>query len=137
MAHTRRHKALVIDDDELARRLLRDALAAEGFDVVTAADGTEGVHALLDLLLGLDLLVLDVHLPGLDGEQLLRLVREPGGERDLPIVMVSGDGDPALSRRLAAEGADAVVAKASGTGTVAHAAVQALRRRGRSPLALG
>jgi CheY-like chemotaxis protein len=131
MARTDKHTALVIDDDEVARRIMGDALEAEGFDVLTAADGTEGLSALIDHLLGLDLVVVDLHMPGLGGEELVRLVRGPGGERDLTIVVMSGDRDPALQRRLADAGADAVVAKAGGTATVAHAALAALQRHGR------
>lgn len=132
MTTTDRHTALVIDDDELSRRLVGDALSAQGFDVVTATDGDEGLHTLIDRLLGLDLVVLDVHMPGLDGEQLLRLVRDPGGERDLAIVVMSGDGDPTLRQRLAAAGADAVVQKAGGVAKVTDAAVRAVQRRARA-----
>lgn len=126
---TDRRTALVIDDDAFARRVMGDALAAEGFEVLAAAGGSEGLHALLDRLLELDLLLVDVHMPGMDGEQLLRLVRGPGGERDLTIVMMSGDRDPDLRRRLSDAGADAVVAKIGGTRTIAHTALRVLQRR--------
>ena len=124
--------ALVIDDDALARRMMGDALVAEGFDVFTASDGTEGMHSLLDLLLWLDLVVVDLHMPGLDGEQLLRMVREPGGERDLTIVVMSGFLEPEAHLRLSAAGADAVLPKAGGPATIASVAVLALLRRLRS-----
>src|SRR5512141_695265 len=74
-------RALVVDDDAISRRVLRDALDARGFEVVTAADGLEGIHVLLDVLLDLDVVVTDVVMPHMDGEQFIRTVRGAGGER--------------------------------------------------------
>lgn len=125
----RRRRALVVDDDALARRMMGDALAGQGFEVFAAADGREGIRTLIDVLLDLDLVVVDLHMPGLDGERLIRLVREAGGERDLTIVAMTGDAEPAAARRLAAAGADAVVTKAEGMERIAEAGVRLLLRR--------
>ncbi len=129
-AHRRR--ALVVDDDLLSRRMMGAALAAQGFDVYYAADGMDGLHALIDLLLDLHLLVVDVHMPGLDGEQLVRRVRESGGERELTIVVMSGDSDPIVRQLLGAAGADAILTKSSGMASIAEAAVRTMLRRERS-----
>jgi CheY-like chemotaxis protein len=125
----RRRRALVVDDDLLARRMLGDALAERGFEVFAAADGVDGLRTLTDLLLGLDLLVTDLRMPGLDGEQLLRIVRDAGGEQDLAIVVVSGNADAAAEQRLLAAGADAVLAKGEGTAALANAAEGAVLQR--------
>jgi CheY-like chemotaxis protein len=124
-----RRRALVVDDDLLARRMLGDALAERGFEVFAAADGVDGLRTLTDLLLGLDLLVTDLRMPGLGGEELLRLVRYAGGEQDLAIVVVSGMADADTERRLLAAGADGVLAKSKGAAALANAAERAVLRR--------
>ena len=66
-------KILVVDDSIAIRQLVRRALEAEGFDVITAADGVEGLSWALDD--APDLLVLDVILPGIDGFEVCRRLR--------------------------------------------------------------
>jgi DNA-binding NtrC family response regulator len=70
----RRVKILVIDDDESLRRVLEYNLAQEGYAVLTASGGEQG----LDLLKkeGADLVVTDVRMPGMDGLQVLEGVRK-------------------------------------------------------------
>jgi uncharacterized protein (TIGR02266 family) len=125
----RPRRALIVDDDELSRRMLADALAARGFEVSTAADAESGLHALVDELLTLDLFVTDLVMPGQGGEALIRTIRQAGGESDLAIVAVSGRLDPAAERSLEAAGADAVLDKALGPELVAQAADAALERK--------
>jgi CheY-like chemotaxis protein len=129
---THPRRALVVDHDTRVRRGLGAALLARGFEVFSAADGSDGLRVLIDLLLGLDLLLVDLHAPGLDGERLLRLVRDPGGERDLTIVVMGGELDEAAEARLLAAGADSVARKGGGIPGVAEEAVRALRRRERA-----
>lgn len=64
---------LVVDDEEHIRALLHSTLRFAGYDVLEAADGTSALDAVSAG--GVDLLVLDVGLPGLDGFELLRLLR--------------------------------------------------------------
>ena len=124
---SRRPRALLLDDDPTALRLLGAALSSRGFDVRAARDGEAGLELLLDELLELDVLVIDRDLPGRGGESLLRLVREAGGETDLAVVVVTGDAGAA--RRLLALGADAVVDRAQGPRAVVDAIVAAAPRR--------
>lgn len=125
-----RRRALVVDDDGLARRMMGDALGERGFDVFTAADGQEGLRALIDLLLHLDVFIIDLHMPGLNGEGLIKVVREAGGERDLAILVMSGSVDDAVERRLRGAGADAVLPKSLGMAAIADAAVKIMLSRG-------
>lgn len=130
----RRRRALVVDDDLLARRMLGDALASRGFEVIAAGDGASGLRVLSEELLDLDLLVTDLRMPYFDGERLLRVIREAGGERDLAILVVTSGVDGGLERRLLEAGADAVVEKGgdlSRLGEVARTVV--LRRRVQPP----
>ena len=127
-----RRRALVIDDDSLCRQLAAEELTTQGFEVFSASDGVEGIHSLMDFLLDLDLLLLDLHMPELDGAKLLELVREPGGERDLTIVVMSADEDAAMQQRLAAAGADDVLPKSHGMAGVVDTTVQVMLRREQS-----
>ena len=85
------------------------------------ADGEAGVAALLDELLALDVLVVDLELPGRDGWALLRLIRGAGGEAELPVVVLAAGASPAVRAQLRALGADAVVDRSAGPSGVARA----------------
>jgi CheY-like chemotaxis protein len=124
-----RPRALVVDDDALRRRMVGDALSKTGFEVFTAADGASGLHVLLDHLLELQVLVTDLCMPELSGEELIDVIRGPGGEEDLAIVVNCGSLDEGQERRLLEAGADAVVTKASGLEALSQAAVRAVLRR--------
>jgi CheY-like chemotaxis protein len=125
----RPRRALVVDDDGLVRRMLTDALTARGFEVLTAQDGAEGLRTLAEELLALDLLVTDVRMPGMNGEELVRTIRTAGGEADLAIVAVSARLEPGAEQQLERAGADAVLDKALGPELIAEAADAVLERK--------
>jgi CheY-like chemotaxis protein len=125
----RARRVLVVDDDALVRRMLADALADRGFEVITAADGQDGLRVLAEELLALDLLVTDLQMPNMDGEQFVKMIRRAGGEADLAIVVVSGKMDAGQEPRLEAAGADAVLDKALGPELLAQAADAVLERK--------
>ncbi len=79
-------RVLVVDDDPLLRDLCRQTLARAGFVVVTAANATIALEALEQTIF--DLVIVDLAMPGVDGIQLLELIRL----RDIsvPILIVSG-----------------------------------------------
>ena len=82
---------LVADDDKNTRLLLKAVLEREGYTVTTAVNGEEAL-ALLDRE-HIDLVVLDIMMPKMDGYEFTKLVRE--GEESLPILMVSAKQLPA------------------------------------------
>ncbi|HSF16579.1 MAG TPA: sigma-54 dependent transcriptional regulator [Vicinamibacteria bacterium] len=65
---------LVIDDNRLIRQTFKSHLTSEGFDVDLAADGIEGVDAFKRI--EPDLVILDIHLPGIQGIEVLKQIRE-------------------------------------------------------------
>jgi CheY-like chemotaxis protein len=125
----RNPKALLLDDDATVLRLLGTALEARGFDVRAATEGEGGLALLVDELLDLDVLVVDLELPGRDGYELLNLVRRAGGERDLGIVVLASAPSAAVRAQLLALGADAVVDRRAGTSAAAEAVSAVARRR--------
>jgi len=102
-------RILVCDDDSAVRGLLRRLLVTHGYQVRTVAAGEEALaeveaHAP-------DLLLLDVHMPGMDGFQVCRRVRAmPAGEL-LPVVLVTGVNDTLSRIRGLEAGADEFAGK--------------------------
>lgn len=83
-------KVLLIDDDAELTELLRDYVTNEGFVVDAVADGTAGVSAALSGAYGV--VVLDVMMPGMDGIETLRRIRQSSS---VPVIMLTGRGDDA------------------------------------------
>lgn len=81
-------RVLIADDEEALRRFLRRYLEGLGYEVRTAADGREAMAAIDEL--EPDLLITDLHMPGMDGYELLRALRSAGAA--FPIIAVSGGG---------------------------------------------
>jgi CheY-like chemotaxis protein len=123
-----RRRALVVDDDPFALRLLGDALKERGFDVLTATDGDAGLRRLSDELAPIDLLLTDLRMGGMDGSALVRTVRR-GGEADLVVVVVTGSLDPGIEPQLERDGATAVLDKALGPDIIANAAAALVEKR--------
>jgi signal transduction histidine kinase/DNA-binding response OmpR family regulator len=78
---------LVIDDDAIARELIADHLKAEGFSVVTAAGGVEGLKLAKDLRP--TAITLDVMMPDLDGWSVLSTLRRDAELADIPVIMIT------------------------------------------------
>ncbi len=100
------HRLLLIDDDKELAQLLSDYLTEEGFTLVCCHDGISGLaHAYDD---SIDLILLDVMMPGLNGFEVLKAL---GGKHKTPILMLTAKGDDA-DRILGLElGADDYLAK--------------------------
>jgi hypothetical protein len=81
------HRVLVIDDEETVRDLMRRFLAREGFEVVTARDGAEGLALAREL--SPMLITLDVLMPGLDGWSVLESLKSEPALADIPVVMLT------------------------------------------------
>lgn len=88
-------KILVADDDKNTRRLFTALLQAQGYSVVTAENGEEAL-AMMDKE-HIDLVVLDIMMPKMDGYALTQALRE--GNSSLPILMVSAKQLPADKQR--------------------------------------
>jgi putative two-component system response regulator len=81
-----RKKILVIDDDDGIRKMTQLLVEGLGHDVEPARDGIEG---LAKLRLGVDLVLLDVVMPGLDGFDVCRRIRLDPAGKDVPVIMVT------------------------------------------------
>ena len=99
---------LVVDDLPQNARLLEAVLAPRGHAVVTAASGPEALERLAEG--GLDLVLLDLRMPGMDGFEVCRRLREDPATRFVPVIVVTASGEQEKIRALEA-GADDFAAK--------------------------
>jgi two-component system, NtrC family, nitrogen regulation response regulator NtrX len=82
-------KVLIIDDEKIIRRTLKEIIEYEGFEVEEASDGAQGLE--LALKEKYDIIFCDIKMPKIDGIELLGKMQEKGNE--VPIVMISGHGN--------------------------------------------
>ena len=78
---------LIVDDDEVMRNALKRVMSNEGFNVLSASDGIE-LSKVLEAS-RLDMILLDVNLPWVDGFELCRLIKAHHALKNVPIIMVS------------------------------------------------
>ncbi len=86
------YKILIVDDEPEIRDLLHLYLEKDGYDVIEAADGAQALSALQEESLrseGIDLVILDIMMPGLDGYRVLQNIRE---NSNIPVIMLSAKG---------------------------------------------
>ena len=83
------HRILVVEDDAAILEGLKLALQAEGYEVETAGDGTQGWEKAQNPKLSL--LVLDLMLPGMSGLEIAKRLRDAGSS--MPIIMLTAKGD--------------------------------------------
>ena len=91
MESTQRQNILVVEDNENTRRLLETILRSNGYDVTPAPDAEEGLRILAEA--SIDLVLLDLFLPGADGIQFLRATAEIEPDRQPPVIVVSATED--------------------------------------------
>ncbi len=81
------HRILVVEDNELNLKLVRDVLGYAGYEVVEARTGEQGVELAAECLP--DLVLMDLQLPGIDGIEALRQLRASPLTQDVPVVAVT------------------------------------------------
>ena len=120
---------LVVDDEEHIQRLVRMNLEMEDFRVITASSGTEAIERVRKDLP--DLVLLDVGMPGLDGFETLRLIREIS---EVPVIMLTVRSDEEDIVRGLELGADDYITKPFRTRELSSRIRAVLRRtRGAPP----
>lgn len=85
-ATPRSRRILVVDDDDATRAITQALVRNTGYDVETASDGIE---ALAKIHLGIDLVLLDLVMPGLDGFEVCRRLRKDPINGDIPVIMLT------------------------------------------------
>jgi two-component system, cell cycle response regulator len=102
-------RVLIVDDDEHTRVLLCELCTASGYQVSDASNGTEALQSLKNGLP--DLLLLDINMPDFDGFSLLRQIREKEAWTELPVILLTANGDMDVKIRGMELGADDYITK--------------------------
>ena len=102
-------KALIVEDDPEARKVLSLILKLDGYEISTASGGAEAVQAMMKMTP--DLVLLDVMMPDMDGYQVCGWVRSNPATAAVPVVMLSGKADPESVARGLEVGADEYLSK--------------------------
>ena len=102
----KRQRIMVVDDSREMLKILERLLDLEGFDVVTAEDGSSALSILDEIIP--DLVILDIMMPGLDGYQTLDLLRE---RSSVPVIMLTAKREVASLQKALLLGADDYVTK--------------------------
>ena len=123
-------RILVIDDDREMAELLHQSLAQEGFELSTVQSGEEGIERGRNK--GLELILLDVNLPGMNGFEVLRRLRR---DSNVPVIMLTARGEE-VDRIVGLEiGADDYLPKPFSVRELVARINAILRRAGRERLA--
>jgi DNA-binding response OmpR family regulator len=108
-AQPRGGRILVVDDEPHIRRVLDAMLGMEGFDVVLSSDGSEGLRALASG--GIDLVILDLIMPGANGLEVLAKIRTDPERSEIPVIILTAKGQDADREAALAGGADDFMTK--------------------------
>ncbi len=110
-------RILVVDDSALARKMIIRTLTKMGIkNFEEAIDGKEAMPIIQDSVF--DLIVSDYNMPKVDGHQLLKFIRTESNQRDVPVLMVTTEGDESKLAAIQQEGVSAIVDKPFDINTV-------------------
>lgn len=102
-------KVLIVDDEAGVRRVLTRLLSAEGYEVLEAASGQEGLELLWTH--GADTVLLDVMMPRMDGLEVCRRIRKNSRTAHTPVVFITAAVDRQFRRQARKAGADDFLSK--------------------------
>lgn len=89
--HVKNYKILIVEDELPLLKVLTDKFTAEGFTVIQAKDGSEGLAVALKE--HPDLILLDIIMPVMDGMTMLKKLREDNWGQNAPVVMLTNLSD--------------------------------------------
>ena len=121
-----RQKVLTIEDDEFYRMMITKLLSEEGYEVFGAATGEEGLKLIATTVF--DLILVDLVMPGMQGDQVCRALKDHDDTRDVPVILLTSRGEKQDMIAGLNAGADDYIVKST-DGEVLKSRVRALIRR--------
>lgn len=100
---------LIVEDDEMSRKLLRDLLHVNGYETLEVESAEEGIELARETLPSL--IVMDIRLPGMDGVEAFRILRGENRTSHIPIIAVTASAMTEDLSRIRQEGFDAIQSK--------------------------
>ena len=100
---------LIIEDNEMNMKLVRDVLQFKGYETLEATCGREGVRMCIEHLP--DLVLMDIQLPDIDGLTAFKEIRANPRSQNIPVLVVTASVMPHDQQRIAASGFDAFISK--------------------------
>ena len=94
----RKKRILIADDSEMNREILIDMLGDE-YDILEASDGDEAVRLLREWGVNIDLVLLDIVMPRMDGFEVLSVMNREGWINDVPVMIISSETLPDIVER--------------------------------------
>jgi two-component system chemotaxis response regulator CheY len=106
------YRVLIVDDSPVMRAFVRRAIDVSGFEISACLQASNGREA-LELLRGetVDVILTDINMPQMDGEEFLRRLSQDEGLRTIPLIVISTDATCKRTKRMLAMGARGYVAK--------------------------
>ncbi len=102
-------KILLVEDSDSAREIVRSVLALENYNVVTAADGIEGLERLREHRI--HLIITDIKMPRMDGLTFVENIRRESGYESTPLIVITSVDDPEIRAQFYQKGANAYILK--------------------------
>jgi two-component system, chemotaxis family, chemotaxis protein CheY len=100
---------LTVDDSASIRQMVKITLSAAGYDVVEASDGRDGLAKAKAN--AVNMVVTDLNMPGMNGLEFIRELRQLGAYRGIPIVFLTTESDDDLKQQAKAAGATGWITK--------------------------
>ena len=100
----------MVDDSEMTRKYYYYILKNAGFDVISAIDGADGIEKLFKSP-DISLIISDINMPNMDGYTMIEKVRQDEQFEDIPIIIVSNEGEASAKQKGFNAGADVYIVK--------------------------
>jgi CheY-like chemotaxis protein len=128
---TREQRVLVIDDDREMRGVVAGTLRRDGYTVIEACDGREALDVVASTVP--DLVLVDITLPGMDGVEVTRRLKERPALANVPVVALSALTQQAVRDRALAAGCERYLTKPCPPAALRDVVAQMLAARPRDP----
>jgi two-component system, chemotaxis family, chemotaxis protein CheY len=103
-------KVLVVDDSRTIRQQVESTLSQAGYAVIEAEDGRQGLDA-LSAQRDIRMVICDVNMPHMDGLQMLATLKADASNADLPVLMLTSEGQASLIQQAKRSGAKGWIVK--------------------------
>ena len=121
-------KVLLVEDNYMNKVLVREILKLNGYDIIEAASGTEGLKMLA--LESPDIVLMDLHLPEMDGITATRIIKADERNSHIPVLALTASAMRGEEYKLIDKGFDGYVAKPIEVKKLLEAITESLKAKG-------